>query len=72
LDINFEELLLNSNYTIDKLLDFCELEKNYDYKNFYKSKSLIIKTASANQARKSIQKENVFKYEKFKNYFDFN
>ena len=72
LDINFEELLLNSNHTIDKLLDFCELEKNYDYKNFYKSKSLIIKTASANQARKSIQKENVFKYEKFKNYFDFN
>ena len=72
LDINFEELLLNSNHTIDKLLDFCELEKNYDYKNFYKSKFLIIKTASANQARKSIKKENVFKYKKFKNYFDFN
>ena len=72
LDIYFEELLLNTDYTINKLLDFCDLEKDYDYKNFYKSESLIIKTASANQARKSIQKENVFKYEKFKNYFDFN
>ena len=72
LDIHFEELLLNTDHTIDKLLDFCDLEKDYDYKNFYKSESLIIKTASANQARKSIQKENVFKYEKFKNYFDFN
>ena len=72
LDIYFEELLLNTDYTIDRLLDFCDLEKDYDYKNFYKSESLIIKTASANQARKAIQKENVFKYEKFKNYFDFN
>ena len=72
LDIYFEELLLNTDYTINKLLDFCDLEKNYNYKNFYKLESLIIKTASANQARKSIQKENVFKYEKFKNYFDFN
>ena len=72
LDIYFEELLLNTDYTIDRLLDFCDLEKDYDYKNFYKSESLIIKTASANQARKAIQKENVFKYDKFKNYFDFN
>tara|TARA_Y100000768_G_C23977975_1_gene684106 strand:+ start:1814 stop:2908 length:1095 start_codon:yes stop_codon:yes gene_type:complete len=72
IDINFEELLLNPKQTIDKLLDFCGLEKNYDYNNFYKSKSLLIKTASANQVRKSIQKENVFKYEKFKNYLDFN
>ena len=72
IDINFEELLLNSEQTIDKILDFCGLEKNYDYNNFYKSKSLFVKTASANQVRRSIQKENIFKYEKFKHYLDFN
>ena len=72
IDIKFEELLSDSDNTINRLLDFCDLERNDDYINFHKSNSLLIKTASANQARKPIQKENVFKYQKFRNYFDFN
>ena len=72
IDIKFEELLSDPDNTINGLLDFCDLERNDDYINFHKSNLLLIKTASANQARKPIQKENVFKYQKFKDYFDFN
>jgi len=72
IDIKFEELLSNPDNTINRLLDFCDLERNDDYINFHKSNLLLIKTASANQARKPIQKENIFKYQKFKDYFDFN
>ena len=72
IDIKFEELLSDPDNTINRLLDFCDLERNDDYINFHKSNSLLIKTASANQARKPIQKENVFKYQKFRDYFDFN
>lgn len=72
IDIKFEELLSDSDNTINRLLDFCDLERNDDYINFHKSNLLLIKTASANQARKPIQKENVFKYQKFRDYFDFN
>ena len=72
IDIKFEELLSDPDNTINGLLDFCDLERNDDYINFHKSNLLLIKTASANQARKPIQKENVFKYQKFRDYFDFN
>ena len=72
IDIKFEELLSDPDNTINRLLDFCDLERNDDYINFHKSNLLLIKTASANQARKPIQKENVFKYQKFRDYFDFN
>ena len=72
IDIKFEELLSDPDNTINGLLDFCDLERNDDYINFHKSNLLLIKTASANQARKPIKKENVFKYQKFRNYFDFN
>ena len=72
IDIKFEELLSNSNDTINRIVDFCELEKNHDYINFHNSNSLLIKTASANQAREPIQKKNILKYQKFKDYFDFN
>jgi len=72
IDINFEKLLLKPKETIDTIVDFCELEKNFDYMNFYKLNSAQIKTASAYQARQSIQKKNVFKYKNFKNYLNFN
>ena len=54
------------------IIHFINEKRNDDYINFHKSNSLLIKTASANQARKPIQKENVFKYQKFRDYFDFN
>jgi tetratricopeptide (TPR) repeat protein len=72
IDLKFEELLSDPVNTINKLIDFCELDRNDDYINFHNSNSLIIKTASANQARKPIQKENIYKYKYFKDYFDFN
>ena len=72
IDLKFEELLSDSVNTINKLIDFCDLDSNVDYINFHKSNSRIIKTASANQARKPIQKANIYKYKHFKDYFDFN
>ena len=72
MDLKFEELLTDSVNTINKLIDFCDLDRNDDYINFHNSNSLIIKTASANQARKPIQKANIYKYKHFKDYFDFN
>ena len=72
IDLKFEELLSDPVNTINKLIDFCDLDRNDDYINFYSSNSLIIKTASANQARKPIQKSNIYKYKHFKDYFDFN
>ena len=72
IDLKFEELLSDSVNTINKLIDFCDLDRNDDYINFHSSNSLIIKTASANQARKPIQKANIYKYKHFKDYFDFN
>ena len=72
MDFKFEELLLDPLNTINKLIDFCDLDRNDDYINFHNSNSLIIKTASANQARKPIQKANIYKYKHFKDYFDFN
>ena len=70
-DLNFEELLAKPYVTITKLITFCELEDNFNYKNFFKSKVSPVKTASANQVRGPIKKENINKYKKFKNYFDF-
>ena len=70
-DLSFEELLAKPYVTITKLITFCELEDNFNYKDFFKSKVSPVKTASANQVRGHIKKENINKYKKFKNYFDF-
>ena len=72
IDIKFEELLSNPEDVIEKLIDFCDLDTNYNYKDFYKLITSPIKTASANQARNPINKNYLFKYKKFKDYFDFN
>ena len=70
-DLSFEELLNKPDETINNLIKFCDLENNYKYKDFYKFKVSPIRTASANQVRNPIKKENIHKYRKFKNYFDF-
>ena len=45
IDLKFEELLSDPVYTINKLIDFCDLDRNDDYINFHNSNSLIIKSA---------------------------
>lgn len=71
-DINYEDLITNSNKTIRDLINFCELEYSEIYENFNLYNLSPVKTASSNQIRKPIQKNSLSKYIKFKEYFDFN
>ena len=71
-DINYEDLITNSNKTIRDLINFCELEYSEIYENFHLYNLSPVKTASSNQIRKPIQKNSLSKYNKFKEYFDFN
>ena len=71
-DINYEDLLTNSDKTIRDLVNFCDLEYSKIYENFNLHNTSPVKTASSNQIRNPIQKKGLFKYNKFKEYFDFN
>ena len=71
-DINYEDLITNSNKTIRDLINFCNLDFSAIYENFNLHNKSPVKTASSNQIRESIQKKNLFKYDNFKEYFDFN
>lgn len=71
-DIYYEDLITNSNKTIRDLINFCELENSEIYENFNLYNLSPVKTASSNQIRKPIQKNSLSKYNKFKEYFDFN
>ena len=71
-DINYEDLITNSDKTIRDLVNFCDLEYSEIYENFNLYNTSPVKTASSNQIRNPIQKNSLFKYNKFKEYFDFN
>ena len=71
-DINYEDLITNSDKTIRDLVNFCDLEYSEIYENFNLHNTSPVKTASSNQIRNPIQKNSLFKYNKFKEYFDFN
>lgn len=71
-DINYEDLITNSNKTIRDLINYCNLDYSKIYENFYLHNTSPVKTASSNQIREPIQKKNLFKYDNFKEYFNFN
>jgi len=71
-DINYDNLITNSQKTIRDLVNFCDLEYSEIYENFNLHNTSPVKTASSNQIRNPIQKNSLFKYNKFKEYFDFN
>tara|TARA_B100001121_G_scaffold218973_1_gene192266 strand:- start:8384 stop:9940 length:1557 start_codon:yes stop_codon:yes gene_type:complete len=66
-NINYEDLITNSEIEIKKILSFCDLEWESNCLEFYKTKRAI-KTVSSAQARKPIYKSSV---NSFQNYNDF-
>jgi len=58
-DINYEDIVNNSEHEIRKLLNYCELEWDENCLNHHKSKKTMIKTVSRYQARKPIYKTSI-------------
>ena len=58
-DVDYENIVNNSESEIRKLLNYCELEWDENCLNHHKNKETIIKTVSAYQARKPIYKTSV-------------
>ncbi len=67
MDINYEDLISNSQATIKEIIKFCNLEWEENCLEFYKNKTPI-KTMSTAQARKPLYKTSLKNFEKYKNY----
>ena len=68
LDVQYENLISDSEKQIKKIIEFCNLTWEDKCLSFHENKSPI-KTMSTAQARKPIYKSSVDAFEKFKNYF---
>ena len=66
-DINYEELVLNPDTEIKKLISFCDLEWEDSCKLFYKNKRPI-KTVSISQAREPLFNSSISSFENYKTY----
>ena len=73
-DINYEDIVNNSEPILRNLLNFCELDWDENCLNHHQSKKTMIKTVSAYQARKPIYKtsidSNKYYLQSLKKYFD--
>ena len=58
-DVEYENLVNNSEDQIRKILNFCELDWDENCLHHYKSKKTMIKTVSTFQARKPIYKTSI-------------
>ena len=58
-DVDYENIVNNSEVEIRKLLNFCELDWDKNCLKHHQSKETIIKTVSAYQARKPIYKTSI-------------
>ena len=58
-DINYEDIVNNSESEIRKLLNYCELNWDKNCLNHHQSKKTMIKTVSTYQARKPIYKTSI-------------
>ena len=67
MDVNYEDLISNSQTTIKEIIKFCDLEWEENCLEFYKNKTPI-KTMSTAQARKPIYKTSLKNFEKYKNF----
>ena len=66
LNVDLEELTINSKYNIKKIFDFCNIEWNENVLEFYKNKNISSKSSSFLQIRNKIQK---YKKNKYKPYY---
>jgi len=58
-EINYEDIVNNSEHEIRKLLNYCELDWDENCLNHHQSKKTMIKTVSTYQARKPIYKTSI-------------
>ena len=58
-DVEYENLVNNSEDQIRNILNFCELDWDENCLNHHKSKKTMIKTVSTFQARKPIYKTSI-------------
>ena len=65
--MNYDQLVEDSENEIKKLLNFCELEWDPNCMR-HEQNTKTIKTASATQVRKPINKDGLKTFEPFKNY----
>ena len=68
IEINYEDLISNSNDETRKILNFLNLDWDPNCEKFYENKR-VVKTASFNQVRKGIYKTSNKKWLEFKKYF---
>ena len=68
IDVKYEDLIINNEDEIKRIIKFCNLEWDANCLLFYKNKSPI-KTMSTSQARKPIYKSSINAFDKFKDYF---
>ena len=69
MQIEYEDLIKNTEDITKKIFNFCDLEWNRDCLNYHQLNKSPIKTASNNQADKPIYKSSLDKYSLFKKYF---
>ena len=69
LNIKYENLILNTESEIKKLINFCDLEWQNDCLKFYDNKR-IIKTASDTQVRNKIYNTSIDSWENYKKYLN--
>ena len=67
IDVNYEELIKDSENGIKKIIKHCELDWEENCLSFYKNKNPI-KTISAAQARKPIYKSSLNAFDQYKDY----
>ena len=69
LNIKYENLILNTEFEIKKLVNFCDLEWQNDCLKFYDNKR-IIKTASDTQVRNKIYNTSIDSWKNYKKYLN--
>ena len=67
IDVNYEDLIANTEFEVRKIINHCELEWEDNCLNFHKNKNPI-KTISASQARKPIYKSSLNIFDEYKDY----
>jgi hypothetical protein len=67
IDVNYENLIENTEFEVKRIINHCELEWEDSCLNFHKNKNPI-KTISASQARKPIYKSSLNIFDEYKDY----
>ena len=70
IQIEYEDLVKNTEGVIKKIINFCDIKWEDQLLEYYKKNKAPIKTASVNQADKPIYKKSLNKYLKFEKFLD--